>query len=425
MLRLASVIQKFRRPGVKNIRDLVASEFNRLALREMCACKRVGITVGSRGIADIVQVVSALVGEIKNAGGKPILLAAMGSHGGGTETGQRAILKSLGLTEQATGAPVVTCAVSQKIGDTGSGFNALILESALSVDVILPVNRIKPHTAFHGAVESGLHKMLVVGLGGPEGAAQFHSGGAAMLPGMLKDISETITQKLFVPAGFAIVENAYEETALIKGVKSEDFASEEPKILNLVKSLMPSLPSGTLDALVIEEIGKNYSGTGMDTNIIGRLRLNGVPEPESPSIQKIAVLDMSEDSHGNANGIGFADITTKRLVEKIDRDATNLNCATTGFLSRGATPIYLDTEREMMELLLNSLSVKKQEEIRLIQISDTLRLERCLVSEALKQEIENNPNAEITSPFEEMSFDEDGRLSCRLLRRTGINSRIL
>jgi hypothetical protein len=222
---------------------------------------------------------------------------------------------------------------------------------------------------------------------------------------------------LYVPAGFAIVENAREETALIKGVPARDFYASESELLAYAKSLMPSLPCKTLDALIVEEIGKNYSGTGMDTNIIGRLRIQGVPEPESPSIQKIAALALSEESHGNANGIGLADLTTKRLVDSIDRQATNLNCVTTGFLARGATPVYADTEREMIEMLMRCLGPKPPEEARIIQISDTLHLGECLVSEALADEINALPDAAFTSPFEDMSFDAEGRIERRILRK--------
>jgi hypothetical protein len=413
MTRIARAIQKFGRPTVSDIPLAVRSAFAVLGLSEKCRGKRVGITAGSRGITDIVQILSVLSDEVKASGGEPFLLAAMGSHGGGTEEGQKSVLRSLGVTAEAIRAPVVTCVSSVDIGQT-YGQNVYILESALSVDLILPVNRIKPHTAFHGPAESGLRKMLAVGLGGPQGAASFHSKGAGELSRTLHSMSEIILEKLNIPAGFAIVENAYEQTALIKGIPAADFTVEEPKILGYAKALMPSLPAEKLDVLIIEEMGKNYSGTGIDTNIIGRLRIEGVPEPASPCIEKIAVLGLSEESHGNANGVGLADVATKDLVECIDRNATNFNCGTTGFLTRGATPVWLDTEREMMELLRRCFGTKNEEDLRLIQISDTLHLEEFLVSEALKDEMENNANVEIVSGFEEMTFDRAGRLSRRL-----------
>ncbi len=418
-VRIARVSRRFARPVVVDIDRAVSEEFDRLGLGEALRGKRVGITVGSRGIQDVLRVLVALVARVRAAGGDPVLLAAMGSHGGGTADGQKAVLDSLGITETALGAPVVTCDECTKIGTTPEGLVAYLLESARSVDAILPVNRVKVHTAFHGTVESGLHKMLVVGLGGPKGAAQFHSRGSGELPGLLLSVGGLILEKMPVVAGFAIVENGYEETALIQGVAARDFRTTEPQILDYARSLLPALPVDQLDALIIEEMGKNYSGTGVDTNIIGRLRIEGVPEPERPAIQKIAVLDLSEESHGNANGVGLMDVTTKKLVDKIDRHATYLNCTTTGFLIRGATPVWLDTERETTELMLRSLGEKNPEEIRLMQIPDTLHLTDFFASEALLPEILANTSSDemiVTVPPVPMAFDGQGDLLHRIGR---------
>lgn len=419
MPRMSRVVQAFPRPTVENFATAVAEEFEKLGLKDLLGGKRVGITAGSRGIQDIVAVLRALIAGTRTCGGDPILLAAMGSHGGGTESGQREILDSLGIRDDvsgALGAPIWTCAESVEIGETHEGLKAYMLKSALSVDVILPVNRVKVHTAFHGEVESGLFKMLVVGLGGPMGATQFHSQGSAGLPRLLLDVGSLILEKMPVAAGFAIVENGYEETAMVRGVPASAFRVEEPEILQYARSLMPSLPIQDLDALVIEEMGKNYSGTGVDTNIIGRLRIEGVPEPERPSIQKIAVLDLSEESHGNANGLGMMDLTTKKLVDKIDRKATYLNCITTGFLMRGAIPVYCDTEKELMEVLLRSLGSKPADEVRLFQIPDTLHLTECLASAALLPELEALPHVEVKGVPERIAFTPSGSLARRIGR---------
>ena len=416
MPRMARVRQTFGRPVAEDPGAAVREEYARLGIGPDLCGKRVGITVGSRGIGSVVPILQALVAEVSASGGKPVLLSAMGSHGGGTEAGQKEVLDSLGITEEAIGAPVVTCAESVEIGRTPEGLVAYMLKSALSVDAILPVNRLKVHTAFHGEVESGLYKMLVVGLGGPRGAAQFHSRGSAELPHLLLSVGDVILEKMPVVAGFAIVENGYEETALIKGIPAAGLRDEEPNLLDYARSLMPSLPVLDLDALIIEEMGKNYSGTGVDTNIIGRLRIEGVPEPESPAIQKIAVLDLSEESHGNANGIGLLDVTTDRLVSRMDLHATYLNCTTTGFLIRGATPVHLPTEREAIELMLRSLGGKRPEEVRLIQIPNTLHLTECLVSEALLPEIGRNLDVEVLGEPTALAFDDKGELVHRIGR---------
>jgi hypothetical protein len=414
MPELVRVRRTFKRPRVEDVGRALSDEFDRLGLGAELAGSRVGITVGSRGIRDIKEILRVLIQKIRSCGGDPLLLAAMGSHGGGTEAGQRAVLDGLGLTEDALGSPIVTCAKSSELGSTGDGHMACILESALAVDAILAVNRIKAHTAFHGSVESGLYKMLAVGLGGPSGAARFHSVGSEKLPDMLTSLGSLILKKLPVKAGFAIVENGYEETALIRGVPASGMLEDERGLLVLARSLMPSLPAGDLDALVVEEMGKNYSGTGLDTNIIGRLRIQGVPEPESPAIKRIAVLELSEESHGNANGVGLADIVTKKLVDGIDPGATYLNCVTTGFLIRGATPVYFDTERGVMEAMFASLGSKPASEVRLIQIPNTLHISECLASGALLRELEAAPDIQIIPPAEPMKFTGDGRLVKRL-----------
>jgi hypothetical protein len=404
----------FERPVLDDAARAVCDEFEGLGIASSLVGARVGITVGSRGIRDIIPILRALAAKVRSCGGAPVLLAAMGSHGGGSEIGQAAVLDGLGVTEEAIGAPVVLSAKSVKIGENRAGRDVHVLESALSADAILAVNRVKVHTAFHGEIESGLFKMLVVGLGGPTGASRFHSAGSGGLPGMLRDSGSLILKKLPVVAGFAIVENGYEETALVKGVAAERMFEDEREILNYARSLMPRLPVADLDALIVEEIGKNYSGTGLDTNIIGRLRIEGVSEPESPSIKRIAALELSKESHGNANGVGLVDIVTQKLVDEIDKRATFLNCVTTGFLMRGATPVHFDTEREVAEALLASLGSKPAREVRLMQISDTLHLSESLASTALLEELRDRSDVRIIGPASSMSFTEDGRLRWRV-----------
>lgn len=416
-MNLYRIRQNFKRPVLDDVSQRTSDEFDALKLAErLSGVRRVGITVGSRGIRDILKVLSALIFKVRECGCEPLLLAAMGSHGGGTETGQREILESLGVTEEALGVQLLTCSECAEVGETDGGMKAYALKSALSVDSIIAVNRVKIHTSFHGDVESGLAKMLTVGLGGPKGAAHFHSMGRDEMPRFLIGISSLLLQRLPVAAGFAVVENAYEETALVKGVPAESLLAEEAGILRYARSLMPALPISDLDALIIEEIGKNYSGTGLDTNIVGRLRIEGTPEPESPSIKRIAVLDLSPESHGNATGIGLADLTTKKLVDNIDRSATYLNCLTSGFLTRAAIPLYADTETEMIDFMFRSLGGKAAQDVRLIQIPNTLHLSECFVSEALMPEVRLLPDTEITDGPFPLDFDETGRLLFRIGR---------
>lgn len=399
--------------GITDIGGAVAGELARVCGGRLRG-KRVGITAGSRGIDRIVEVLRAASAFVKDEGGSPVLLAAMGSHGGGTEEGQREILNGLGITEASVGAPIAACAKSVNVGTTREGLDAYALESALSVDAIIAINRVKVHTAFHGPVESGLHKSLVVGLGGPKGAAQFHGRGARELPGLLLSVGALLIDRLPIAAGVAIVENSSERAEIVRGVAPSEFAIEEPRLLDESRRLMPSLPVDELDALIIEEIGKNYSGTGMDTNIIGRVRIAGADEPESPRVSRIAALALSEESHGNANGVGLADITTRALVDAMDRRATYLNCITTGFLNRGAIPVHGDTERESLEMMVRSLGERDAARLRIAQIPNTLRLGEIFVSESVLEDIKDD--VEIVEPLAPMTFGDDGRLVRRIGR---------
>ena len=282
------------------------------------------------------------------------------------------------------------------------------------MDGILVLNRVKTHTSFKGTVESGLIKMLVVGLGGPKGAQQFHSFGPQELPRLLEEIGEFLLENIPILGGLAIVENAYEETALIRGIKRQDMIETEGEVLLYSKSLMPSLPTENLDLLIVQEMGKNFSGTGIDTNIIGRARIHGVPEPDSPSIKRIAVLDLSDESHGNATGVGMADFITQKLVNKMDRQATYLNCLTSTFVVRAAIPMYFSTEKELIEAALLSLSGIGAEQLRTMMIPNTLFLTDCIVSEALAEELRGRPGIEVAGEGEEIQFQTDGTLSLRI-----------
>jgi hypothetical protein len=412
--KMVRLRQHFDRSSVADIPATVRRELDKLK-SVIPAGKTVGITVGSRGIQNILTILEIAVGFVKDCGATPVLLAAMGSHGGGVESGQKEMLDSLGITEERLGAKVITCAEGREVGKTDKGWYVYMLESAFAVDAILPINRVKTHTSFKGSVESGLAKKLVVGLGGPPGATQFHTVGKAELLGpLLEDVTRAILAKMPVIGGLAIVENAYEETARLEAMTAAELIEKERELLLYSKSLMPSLPVDKLDGLVIEEMGKNYSGTGVDTNIIGRLRIQGGTEPEKPVIRYVSVLDLSEESHGNATGIGLVDFTTQKLVDKIDRQATYLNNLTTTFVTRAFIPMYFDTEEKTLQTMMHCLRNTPLEECRLVFIPNTLFLTECHVSEALLPELSGNSRFEVSGDPEEVRFDAEGRLLLRL-----------
>ena len=412
--RFIKMKQSFLRPQVDDVPHTVRQQLDLLGIsRQIRTGQKIGITAGSRGIQNIVTVLSTVVNYIRQLGAKPYLLAAMGSHGGGTEVGQHELLESLGITEIAVGAPLVTCAVSQVVGQTGEGIPVYVLESALTMDGIVVVNRVKTHTSFKGKVESGLVKKLVVGLGGPQGAKQFHNFGSEELPRLLVEIGEVLLDKLPVLGALAIIENAYEETAQITAIPTREIIEEEAKLLVYSKTLMPALPVNDLDLLIIGEMGKNYSGTGIDTNIIGRIRIEGVPEPTLPSIKRVAILDVSEESHGNAHGVGLADFVTQKLVDKIDRPKTYLNSLVSTFVIRSAIPMYFDSEQKLLEGALLSLGGIAPEKLRAIIIPNTLYLTDLWVSEAVAAELSNRPGIEWCGDLVECCCDEQGNMLLR------------
>lgn len=416
--KLVKIRQTFPRPRVDDTSGAMAAEMEKLLrAASIGSGKKVGLTVGSRGIQNIVPMLQSAARVVRALGAEPIMLAAMGSHGAGTETGQMKMLDSLGITRESMNAPIVPCVKARDIGLTPSNLRAYMLESAFAVDAIVPINRVKTHTSFKGVLESGLIKKLVVGLGGPEGAKQFHSqGNASLLAPLLQEVGKVIMQKMPVIGGIAIVENAYEETAVIKALLKDEILAGEATLLEYSKSLMPGLPVRQLDALIIEEMGKNYSGTGMDTNIIGRLCIQGEPEPVDPYVRYLAVWDLSKGSHGNACGIGLADFTTKKLVDKIDRKPTYLNCLTATFPIRAKIPLYLDTEKEVLEAIFTCLAGSvPPEKVRLVVVPSTLFLAECYVTEALVPALRNNPQIEVLGTPEEIAFTPAGEMQPRLL----------
>ena len=412
---MARIRQSFVRPRVDDAAAEMTAQMELLAPR-IKAGSTVGITVGSRGIQNICAMLEAVIAVVRRCGATPVLLAAMGSHGGGTPQGQKEVLDSLNITEERLGAKVVTCATCRSIGQTADGLTAHMLDSAFSVDAIIPINRVKTHTSFKGCVESGMCKMLVVGLGGPGGAGQFHSLGQSELPRLLVDVSRIILQKMPVIGGIAIVENAYEETARIQALLAEEMIEREVELLTWSKTLMPALPVDRLHGLIVEEMGKNFSGTGVDTNIIGRLRIQGEAEMTSPSIRYVSVLDISEESHGNATGIGLVDFVTQRLIDKVDRKATYLNNLTTTFVTRAFLPTWYDTEQEALETMMFCLRSIPQDEVRLVHIPNTLYLTDCFVSEAVLNELTDTSRFSVVHGPRPVQFDAQGQLADRIGR---------
>ena len=413
-IRLVKVRRRFEASVVPDLAQQVRDEVRFLLQRyQLAANSRVGITAGSRGINDAIGVYQAAVQTLKEEGHQPFLFSSMGSHGRGTADGQRDLLRSLGVTEENIGAPVLCSADEVQLGETEgplAGLPVYVSREAAEADGILAINRVKPHTSFHGPYESGLMKMLAVGMGRDKGASMVHRLGWNSMVESITSIGGAVLQLLPVIGGLAIVENAYEETALVKGLPGPEIPESETQLLELAKGYMPFLPIAHADLCVVREMGKNYSGTGMDTNVIGRLRLQGIPEPAKPAIQFLAVLDLSEASHGNATGIGLADFTTERLVEKIDYEATYLNCLTSGGPIRAAVPMTLADDKALFEAARQALKPERINEVRLLIVENTLHLQELCLSEVLLEEVEAREDVEaVGEPFP-LEFDSGGHL---------------
>jgi len=409
--RMVRVHQRFPRPRVEDVPAGVREELRRLHLAaRIRAGSRIAVTAGSRGIRDIAPVLRAAVEAVREAGAEPLLVAAMGSHGGGTEEGQRRLLEHLGITPESIGAPLATSMETVELGRTRSGFVAYCDRNAAGCDGILAVNRLKPHTGFSTPFGSGLMKMLGVGLGKAPGATQIHRQGPGQMAGAIREIAECVIGTGRICGGLAIIENAYDETARLVGVAPEQIPDAEVALFPEARALMPHLPVDRMDLLIVDEVGKNYSGTGMDVNVIGRWRIAGLAEPSTPHAERIIALRLSEASEGNAQGIGLADFTTKALVGRIDFGATYLNCIVSTYVQRAMLPMVLATERDAIFAALGSLGIGDPLRARIVRVPNTLHLEEVWVSEALVGEVGGRAHiASVGSP-ESLRFDDRGRL---------------
>ncbi|HWH70166.1 MAG TPA: hypothetical protein VNT26_12330 [Candidatus Sulfotelmatobacter sp.] len=407
---LIPVRQRFPCNPLTDVASAMITALEELALRQKVRPgMRVALTAGSRGIANVALLLRTAAGYLRSLGAIPVVVAAMGSHGGGTAEGQLEVLASLGITPESVGCPVVGGVDVVDLARTAQGLAVFFDRVAAGCDGVLVINRVKAHTSFHGPLESGLVKMLVVGLGKPAGARQFHSLGAQRLSGALAEIGQVILGKVPILGGIAVLEDAREDTAALVSVDAADLISREPELLRRSKALMPRLPVRNLDLLIVDEMGKNISGTGMDTNVIGRVGIHGVPDGE-PEIQRIVVLDLSEGSHGNANGMGLADFITERFRRKIDFPATYLNTLTATFVQRARMPIVMESDQAAITTAIQTLGNLPPDRIKAIRIKNTLQLEHIWVSPTVFAEILHDATTEIIGSPAPLQFDAGGRL---------------
>jgi hypothetical protein len=404
--------QTFERPVVKDVAETVRSELRKLVLEQnIKPGQRVAITAGSRGVANIVEILKATVDFLKSLGTQPFIFPAMGSHGGATAEGQAALLAHYHMTEKSLGAPILSSMEVVEIGRTEDDVPVYIDKLAWEADHIVVVNRIKPHTKFKAPIESGLMKMMAIGMGKQKGADYYHK--AALHYTFFKiivDAGRIVLKRSPILCGLGTIENGYDETAKIVALRPEEIESEEQNLLTEAKRMMPRLPFNEIDLLIVDEIGKDISGVGIDPNVTGRNRdLLGV-FPHPTSVKRIFARDLTAQSNGNANGIGLVDITTKRLVDKIDYQATYMNAITGISLEKAAVPMHLETDREAIEVALGSIGLVPPEKSKIVRIKNTLHLDEVEVSEIYGKEIRQRPDLEILEGPGPMTFDKDGYL---------------
>jgi hypothetical protein len=382
---LTLIRQRWDQPDIQDIPAAVRAQLARCgAFQRLKPGGTVAITAGSRGIASKPAVLRAVVQAVREAGGQPFIFPAMGSHGGGTAEGQRALLADLGVSEETMGVPVRATMDVVQIGQTEDGMPVYLDAIAAQADGIIVVNRVKKHTNFDGPIESGLCKMAVIGMGKHRQAVAVHQFGNPGLRRYVPEVARTVFAKAPVLAGLAILENAWGGLAELVGLAPEEIVEREPALFQQAKALSAKLPFQEMDIALVERMGKEISGTGLDCYVIGRRRIVGEPEwEEAPRISSLVLADITPASHGNGLGVGLADFTTRRLVEQIDWEITRTNIMTSGNLERGKVPLVFDTLRDAMEAAAFRERAKPLEALRIACFRDTLHLRHLLVSPAL------------------------------------------
>ncbi len=373
---------------------------------------RIAIGAGSRGIANIAGIVKGVVDYWRSHGCNPFIFPAMGSHGSATAEGQAGVLASYGITEAAMGCPIVSCLDVVSTGTTPEGIETFMDRQAYESDGVVLVGRVKWHTDFTGRIESGLMKMAAIGIGKLAGAQRYHSASVKLgLERVIRSVYSQVSKTGRLVGGLAILEDAAHNTARVAAVRSEELAEREAELLDHVKSWMARIPISPLDILIVDELGKNISGTGMDTKVINRtIEGHFDHDPALPSIRRIFVRDFNAHSDGNATGVGMADVISDRLLAKINWQATYTNVLTAGNPAGSRTPIHFPTDRACLEAISQTVGKMDQSQIRIGWITSTMQLGFFGFSENLLDEIGKNAVLQVTSPLVELPFDAEGNL---------------
>jgi hypothetical protein len=411
--KIFRVRQTFDAPRVDDIEQEVAQQLARLNLgARIQPGQTVAITAGSRGIANIHRILKAAVGHFRGLGAQPFLVPAMGSHGGGTAEGQRQVIESYGVTEEFCGCPIRASMDTVVVCQAAEGFPVHFDKHAFGADHVLVCGRVKPHTGFVGDIESGLMKMMLIGLGKHAGAKIYHRAIIDYNFGQIvRSVAREVLARCRVVAGLAIVENAYDETAKIEAVAPDQFESREKELLLLARQWLPKLPFKVADLLIIDQIGKNISGTGMDTNVIGRkYNDHAAREDEWPKVKRIMVRGLTHETHGNATGIGIAEFCRTDVIRTMDLRATRINCLTGGHPTAAMLPLDYATDREILDVAFPTIGLKDPPAARVQWIHNTLDVREVECSEAYWNEAQGRSDLEVLAPPRPLPLNEQGNL---------------
>ena len=398
------VQQSFKREAVDDIAGNVRQQFLQFNFEnKIRKGQSVAIAVGSRGISHLYSLVTAVIGALKSLKLQPFIVPAMGSHGNATSDGQVQVLKKMKITEESMGVPIISDMAVVSLGRLDGGAEIFFSKVAIEADHVVPINRVKPHTAFRGEVESGLSKMLAVGLGKQKGASTLHKYGLSqvLIPSALR-----ILEKVSVLFGLAVVENPFDQIHTIQLVRPESFIDVDRQLLKLAWEMFPKIPLEDLDILIVDEMGKNISGAGMDPNVVGLWRREG--GKRNPDYRIILVLDLTDESHGNAVGIGLADLTTQHVMKKIDMETTHMNALTSGVLRSVCLPIPLKNDRIALETALNLLPNPGQ--AKMARITNTLKVQKFWVTENCLSQLNSREGVILDDKPVEIDFDNSGRI---------------
>ncbi len=407
--RMCQVRQKFVRDGIEDVAAVLREKLRDERLKgRIRPGMRVVMTGSSRQIANMPLILKELAAFVREQGGEPYIIPAMGSHGGATDEGQKALLEGYGISEEYCGCPIVSSMETVRVGELPDGDEVRMDKFAHEADAVIVVGRIKAHTAFRGPYESGLVKMMAIGMGKRAGADSLHRAGFGVMGERLPQYAKVVFDNCHVIFGVAPIENEFDQTCRIEVIPAEDIFEREPELLRYAKSRLPRIMLPETDVLLVREIGKNFSGSGMDPNVTGTF---GTPYASGGiRKQRVVVLDLSEQTHGNFIGLGMADTTTKRAFEKLDTNAAYFNMLTSTVLCVGKIPMILEDDRLAIQAALKTLTQVDREHIRMVYLKNTLSLETIMVSEALLDQVRGRDDMEILEQPHPLSFDDDGRL---------------